>query len=39
MSSELINPTPEQMKNLVFLAPLSGAKYKLFNDIWNLALK
>jgi spermidine/putrescine transport system substrate-binding protein len=39
MSSELINPTPEQMKTLVFLAPLRGAKYKLFNQIWTSVLQ
>lgn len=39
LSSELITPTPEQMKNLVFLAPLSGAKYKLFNQIWTSVLQ
>jgi spermidine/putrescine transport system substrate-binding protein len=39
MSSELINPTPEQMKTLVFLAPLRGEKYKLFNQIWASVLQ
>lgn len=39
MSSELINPTPEQMKYLSFLAPLRGAKYKLFNQIWTTVLQ
>ncbi|HYP62877.1 MAG TPA: extracellular solute-binding protein, partial [Acidocella sp.] len=39
MSSELINPTPEQMKRLVFLAPLRGAQYKLFNQIWTSVLQ
>jgi spermidine/putrescine transport system substrate-binding protein len=39
MSSEMINPTPEQMQHLVFLAPLSGAKYKLFNQIWTSVLQ
>jgi spermidine/putrescine transport system substrate-binding protein len=39
MSSEIINPTPEQMKRLVFLAPLRGAQYKLFNQIWTSVLQ
>nr|WP_295739586.1 spermidine/putrescine ABC transporter substrate-binding protein [uncultured Acidocella sp.] len=39
MSSELITPTAEQMKNLQFLAPLTGAKYKLFNQIWTSVLQ
>jgi spermidine/putrescine transport system substrate-binding protein len=39
LASDLIYPTPEQMKNLVFLAPLRGAKYKLFNQIWTSVLQ
>jgi spermidine/putrescine transport system substrate-binding protein len=39
MASELINPTDEQMKRLVFLAPLRGAQYKLFNQIWTSVLQ
>ncbi len=35
----LITPTPDQMKNLQFLAPLQGAQYKLFNDIWTSVLQ
>jgi spermidine/putrescine transport system substrate-binding protein len=39
MASELIDPTPDQMKNLQFLAPLRGAQYKLFNQIWTSVLQ
>jgi spermidine/putrescine transport system substrate-binding protein len=39
LNSELITPTPDQMKNLQFLAPLRGAQYKLFNDIWTSVLQ
>lgn len=39
LNSELITPTPEQMQHLVFLAPLTGAKYKLFNQIWTSVLQ
>ncbi|MCB5944545.1 PotD/PotF family extracellular solute-binding protein [Acidocella sp. KAb 2-4] len=39
MASDLINPSDAEMKNLVFLAPLRGAKYKLFNQIWTSVLQ
>jgi spermidine/putrescine transport system substrate-binding protein len=39
LSSSLIVPTPEEMKNLSFLAPLRGAQYKLFNQIWTSVLQ
>jgi len=39
MSSELINPTPQDLKNLMFLTPLRGAQYKLFDDIWTSVLQ
>jgi spermidine/putrescine transport system substrate-binding protein len=39
MASELIDPTPAQMQNLQFLAPLRGAQYKLFNQIWTSVLQ
>lgn len=35
----LYNPTPEEMKRLVFLTPLSGTKLKLFNAIWTTVLQ
>jgi spermidine/putrescine transport system substrate-binding protein len=39
MSSPLINPPADVMKRLVFLAPLRGAKFKLFNQIWTSVLQ
>lgn len=39
LSTSLIVPTPEQMKYLSFLAPLRGAQYKLFNQIWTSVLQ
>jgi spermidine/putrescine transport system substrate-binding protein len=39
MSSELIQPTDADFKDLQFLAPLKGAQYKLFNDIWTSVLQ
>ncbi len=39
LNSELINPTPDQLAHLQFLAPLKGADYKLFNDIWTSVLE
>ncbi len=39
LSSALINPTPDQMQHLQFLAPLRGAQYKLFNQIWTSVLQ
>ena len=39
MQSEIITPTPDQEKRLQFLLPLSGARYKLFNDIWTSVLQ
>ncbi len=39
MATSLINPPDQVMKNLVFLAPLRGAKYKLFNQIWTSVLQ
>ena len=39
MSTPLITPTADQEKNLKFLQPLRGAKYKLFNDIWTSVLQ
>jgi spermidine/putrescine transport system substrate-binding protein len=39
MASDLINPSAEEMKRLVFLAPLSGANFKLFNQIWTSVLQ
>jgi spermidine/putrescine transport system substrate-binding protein len=39
MNSELIQPTDADFKDLQFLAPLKGAQYKLFNDIWTSVLQ
>jgi len=39
LSTSLIVPTPAQMKDLSFLAPLRGTKYKLFNQIWTSVLQ
>jgi spermidine/putrescine transport system substrate-binding protein len=39
MSTRLIDPTDDDLKNLQFLAPLRGAQYKLFNDIWTTVLQ
>ena len=39
MASALINPPETEMTNLQFLAPLRGAKYKLFNQIWTSVLQ
>ncbi|WP_297369447.1 PotD/PotF family extracellular solute-binding protein [Acidocella sp.] len=39
MASDLINPSEAELKNLQFLAPLRGAKYKLFNQIWTSVLQ
>ena len=39
LSSTLIVPSSDQMKGLSFLAPLRGAKYKLFNQIWTSVLQ
>lgn len=39
MSTELIVPTAAQMQHLQFLAPLRGAQYKLFNQIWTSVLQ
>jgi spermidine/putrescine transport system substrate-binding protein len=39
LSTELITPTPDDYKKLQFLAPLKGAQYKLFNDIWTSVLQ
>lgn len=35
----LYNPTPDELKRLVFLSPLSGAKLKLFDAIWTTVLQ
>ncbi len=39
LSSDLINPSDAEMKNLSFLAPLRGDQYKLFNQIWTTVLQ
>jgi spermidine/putrescine transport system substrate-binding protein len=39
MESEMITPSAADYKDLQFLAPLSGAKFKLFNDIWTSVLQ
>ncbi|MBB5372125.1 polyamine ABC transporter substrate-binding protein [Acidocella aromatica] len=39
LASPLLNPSPEEMQHLVFLAPLRGAQYKLFNQIWTSVLQ
>jgi len=39
MSSELIQPTSDDFKKLQFLAPLRGAQFKLFNQIWTSVLQ
>jgi spermidine/putrescine transport system substrate-binding protein len=39
LNTPLITPTDDQEKNLQFLAPLRGAQYKLFNDIWTSVLQ
>jgi spermidine/putrescine transport system substrate-binding protein len=39
LASPLLNPPPEEMERLVFLAPLRGAQYKLFNQIWTSVLQ
>jgi spermidine/putrescine transport system substrate-binding protein len=39
LASPLLNPSPEEMQRLVFLAPLRGAQYKLFNQIWTNVLQ
>jgi spermidine/putrescine transport system substrate-binding protein len=39
LNTPIINPTPDQLANLQFLAPLRGAQYKLFNQIWTSVLQ
>jgi spermidine/putrescine transport system substrate-binding protein len=39
LSSRLIVPNDEDMKDLTFLAPLRGAQFKLFNQIWTSVLQ
>jgi len=39
MESEMITPSAADYKDLQFLAPLRGAQYKLFNDIWTSVLQ
>jgi spermidine/putrescine transport system substrate-binding protein len=39
MSSRLIVPNDDDMKRLMFLQPLRGAQYKLFNQIWTSVLQ
>lgn len=39
LASELLNPSADEMQHLVFLAPLRGAQYKLFNQIWTSVLQ
>ncbi len=39
LTSPIINPTPDELKHLMFLAPLRGAQYKLFNQIWTQVLQ
>jgi spermidine/putrescine transport system substrate-binding protein len=39
LNAAIINPTPDQLKHLMFLAPLRGAQYKLFNQIWTQVLQ
>jgi spermidine/putrescine transport system substrate-binding protein len=39
LNTELITPTPDDMKKLQFLQPLRGAQYKLFNQIWTSVLQ
>ena len=39
MSTRLIVPNDEDMKHLMFLQPLRGAQYKLFNQIWTSVLQ
>jgi spermidine/putrescine transport system substrate-binding protein len=39
LQTPMFDPTPDEMKRLYFLAPLTGAQLKLFNDIWTTVLK
>jgi len=39
LNSRLIVPNDDDMKNLTFLAPLRGAQFKLFNQIWTSVLQ
>jgi len=39
MATRLIVPNDDDMKHLQFLAPLRGAQYKLFNQIWTSVLQ
>jgi spermidine/putrescine transport system substrate-binding protein len=39
LNTRLIVPNDEDMKHLMFLQPLRGAQYKLFNQIWTSVLQ
>jgi len=39
LATPLLNPSADEMQHLVFLAPLRGANYKLFNQIWTSVLQ
>jgi spermidine/putrescine transport system substrate-binding protein len=39
LNTRLIVPNDEDMKRLMFLQPLRGAQYKLFNQIWTSVLQ
>ena len=39
LATQLIVPSADDMKRLQFLAPLRGAQYKLFNQIWTSVLQ
>jgi spermidine/putrescine transport system substrate-binding protein len=39
INTPLITPSDDDYKKLQFLQPLSGAQYKLFNDIWTSVLQ
>ncbi len=39
ITTQLITPSADDYKKLQFLAPLKGAQYKLFNDIWTSVLQ
>lgn len=39
LQTPMFNPPADEMAHLYFLAPLTGPKLKLFNDIWTTVLK
>ncbi len=39
VTTDMIEPSDAELKNLQFLPPLQGAQYKLFNSIWTSVLQ